>query len=249
MPPGKHFDRAAVHQCRWHTGCGKRFSSKRQLHRHLEEEHGLRRDAERGWRATGFGARLRRQNQRALLPKTPRTLQERGVIAMLNQTPYEPHIASRVSFAAGPAEVLSASSSTGQCSRGSATAEKPPPAGGTQPSCGIGRRAAIGSAPAGSTVERPPLSPAPAAMPPFGRHGGSTSAERPPASSADMPPSNTCVEGASSAVAFGVSPGPVPDRPPAGPRFDIDDDLWVPPGNRWNVWMREIGVDAANVRL
>ena len=34
MPPGKHFIRSAVHRCKWHDGCGKRFSSKRQLFQH-----------------------------------------------------------------------------------------------------------------------------------------------------------------------------------------------------------------------
>lgn len=267
MPPGQHYNRAAVHQCKWHTGCGKRFSSKRQLHRHLEQEHQLRRDGERGWRATGFGAKLRRQNERAVKPRTQqRPPEERGVIAMLNQTPYVPHVASRVTFGTDP----SSCAANRQSSRGFATAERPPPADGSQPSSGIGRRAAIGATPAGATAARPPPSSAPAAMPPFGRLGaalgGSTSAERPPAvggsftaetppwpMSAGMPPSSTCDEGVR-AVSFGVSPGPVPrlqcrhlDRPPARPRGEVDDDLWV--SSRWNQWTRDPGGDAANVRL
>ena len=77
MPPGAHLATSAPHVCHWHTGCNKRFSSKRQLHRHLEQEHGLKRDAKMGWRATGAGARARRREDRQQLRARPRSPLER----------------------------------------------------------------------------------------------------------------------------------------------------------------------------
>ena len=161
MPPGNHYSRSASFVCHWHTGCSKRFPSKRQLYRHLETEHGLRRDDERGWRAPGVGARARRREIRERRPRSPRSPQERGVIAMLNQTPYSPHIASRVRFASDPA--LLTSSAAQLPSLGPSSASVTPSAsaslgfrsaglyssGGAQPSDGIGREAVIGSSPAG----------------------------------------------------------------------------------------------------
>ena len=181
MPPGLHHSRSAPFRCHWHTGCTQRFSSKRQLHRHLEHDHGLRRDPERGWRSTGIGARTRRRETRERRPQSPRSPQERGVIAMLNSAPYSPHIASRVSFAPGPA--TEAGSSRGLDSapgpyRGSLRS-------GAQPVSGDGCDAATGVTPAGASAAKPPLSSAPAVMPPSGQSGfgpgGLTSAERPPA--------------------------------------------------------------------
>jgi hypothetical protein len=73
MPPSLHYVRSAPHACHWHTGCTKRFSSKRQLFLHLGEEHGLQPDAETGgFRATGLGARARRRESRATLSRRPR---------------------------------------------------------------------------------------------------------------------------------------------------------------------------------
>ena len=73
MPPSLHYVRSAPHACHWHTGCTKRFSSKRQLFLHLGEEHGLQPDAETGgFRATGLGARARRRESRAALSRRPR---------------------------------------------------------------------------------------------------------------------------------------------------------------------------------
>jgi hypothetical protein len=73
MPRSLHYDRSAPHACHWHTGCTKRFSSKRQLFLHLGEEHGLQPDAETGgFRATGLGARARRRESRAALSRRSR---------------------------------------------------------------------------------------------------------------------------------------------------------------------------------
>ena len=43
--------RAPLHVCKWHTGCGQRFTSQRQLFKHLEAVHGLRRSQGR-WPAS-----------------------------------------------------------------------------------------------------------------------------------------------------------------------------------------------------
>ena len=59
-------DRAQRYVCRWHTGCGRHFSSHRRLFEHLETVHGLlglRRKQGR-WAASGHGARARRREAR-----------------------------------------------------------------------------------------------------------------------------------------------------------------------------------------
>ena len=71
VPRGSQFSHGIAkspkpaHVCRWHTGCGRRFYSKRQLFWHLEEEHGLKKTG-KAWRANGYGARLRRQDARVI---------------------------------------------------------------------------------------------------------------------------------------------------------------------------------------
>ena len=258
MPSRLHFDRSAAHQCHWHTGCNKRFSSKRQLHRHLEQEHGLRRDAERGWRATGVGARGRRRERREGQPAQPRSPQERG--ATMLQSPYTASYSpSRVSF--GPTAAL-AGDAAADCfvlDTEGARSAVPSSVDGVQPFNRFGREAAMGSVPARSSAAMPPPFSAPAVMPPSGSRGSSTTAERPscsaekpPASSAARPPFTTCDEGAR-AVAFGVSPRPVPDRSPAGPCGDVNDDPLFPSMGhsvpRWNKWTRNSVVDAAKVKF
>mmetsp|Transcript_47262 Transcript_47262/g.94174 ORF Transcript_47262/g.94174 Transcript_47262/m.94174 type:complete len:375 (+) Transcript_47262:2143-3267(+) len=374
MPPGAHYSRSAAFVCHWHTGCNKRFSSKRQLHRHLEVDHGLQRDAERGWRASGQGARARRRETRhgsALsrwrdrcasslatqnhdtafkrLPESspavpgcasgvpvsspsspplrvearPRDREPAMAVAprrasslatpshdiafqrLSESSPSLPASASGVSVPSSssassrvetrscereparvvapqrssqvrfslPALVLESHPSHG--SPGLSSARLSPsslsllasphqspscsagfsPMSGAQPLVETGRQAATEPSPAGLPAARPPLLASSAAMPPS-QSGGSLAtagmppdtAEKPPASSADRPPLTTCDEG-TRAVAFGVSPGPVPNRPPAGPCGDIDDDLWVPSPHRRNVWTRNSGLDAAGVDL
>jgi len=49
--------------CRWHTGCGRLFSSKRRLFKHLEDAHGLDR-SRYAWRWSGAGSRERRRAAR-----------------------------------------------------------------------------------------------------------------------------------------------------------------------------------------
>ena len=288
MPPGEHYLRAATFQCHWHEGCGKRFSSKRRLFVHLEQDHGMQ---QRGgkWRAGGFGSRLRRQNQRSNTARSrsrsPEARQESA--SRTNSTLYDklhyqrhsplpwwadpsvpssPHFASQVSFAA----------------RGSSSAERPPPADGAH-----SRRAAsavrppwalraAASRPAGASPSTPLPSSRPAARPPSGRFGGSTSAETPPAvgrsntaerppcasSSADRPPSPSCVEGAHALSGRASNAQPLsgfrPDRPrgaldatPVRPRTVIDDDLWVPSPSaaRWWDSMQDSDSLAASLRL
>jgi len=253
MPPGLHTTRSASFVCHWHTGCNKRFSSKRQLHRHLEMEHGLKRDADRGWRATGLGARTRRRDRRSELRLRPRSPRERNAIMLEDLEPAlvtSPHVATRVSFSEPAPRSLSSSSPSAAVSAPHARY----PTSRVQLSRGIGREVVSGSTPAGSSVGMPrPSKSAPAETPQICLSGSSataarppSSAVRPPASSAGMPPTTMCDEGAR-AVAFGVSPGPVPIRPPARPHGGIDDDLWV--SSRWNVWTRDSGKDAASVRL
>lgn len=254
MPPGRHYSQSAAFVCHWHTGCNKRFASKRKLHRHLEQEHGLRRDAERGWRATGTGARARRRDQREMQASRPRSPRESGA-AM----PQSPCIASdrtsRVTFCLATAGMDRDDSDGLMVDALGTRSAAPLLVDGAQPFDWIGRKVAMGSISAGSSAAMPPPSAAPAVMPPFGLRGSSTTAERPPcsaekppASSAARPPFATCDEGAR-AVSFGVSPRPVPDRSPAGPCGDVDDDLWVPSPRRWNTWTRDSSVDAAKVRL
>lgn len=220
MTPGAHYHRSAKHQCRWHTGCNKRFSSKRQLFEHLESEHGLSR-ASKTFRATGFGARLRRQNQRAnsnASPSLSRPPEERQEAAerqiapsswWLEPLPTAARAPARVSFASRNT-LSSVAQSASQVAR-LATAEMPPSAGGAQPSRGIGREAVMGCSATASSAARPPPFPAPAERPPLDRGGSSTSAARPPSAfSADRPPSNACDEGASAPFLSRVSPRPAP---------------------------------------
>ena len=317
MPPGLHYSRSAAFVCHWHTGCNKRFSSKRKLHRHLETEHGLQRDAERGWGAPGIGSRTRRREVRRSDSlsqwrerSTSTFLSSRSTLAMnafsdsssrLSPSPSlvaaasaqcdhslwqedsadsrqfsdhcRPEIrvapqvvapqhitrASRVRFTLPPL-VSSLSSSapslissvTGAAAAASAGILS---ASGAQPLAGTGRQAATEPPPAGFPAARPQLFGSSAAMPPSWSGGTLTTAEKPPdtagkppASSADRPLFTTCDEGLC-AVSFGVSPRPVPDRSPAGPCGDVDDDLWVPSPRRWNTWTRDSSVDAAKVRL
>jgi hypothetical protein len=70
----------------------------------------------------------------------------------------------------------------------------------------------------------------------------------PTASSAGRPPSTTCVSRLKGRH-LGVSPGPVPVRPPARPRGDVDDDLWVRRPRPWNSWTKDSSSDAANVKF
>jgi len=263
MPTGqhRHLARSAPYVCRWHTGCNKRFSSKRQLHRHLEREHGLKRDAQLGWRATGAGARARRQEGRQHLRARPRSPLERHATLLSSSPAVAPHVATRVSFSnplssdvPDPSRAMPASAAdAARARRACLLLGKPVPDDIAQMLDGSGYDAATGSSPAGSTAERPPPFACSAVTPPFRQEGSLTSsAAMPPYHSlaAVMPPTSTCVEGAC-AVSFGVSPGPVPDRPPARPRAVIDDDLWVP--SRHFVDMAatdaETRRDSDNVRL
>ena len=317
MPPGQHYSRSASFVCHWHTGCNKRFSSKRQLYRHLQSEHNLQRDAERGWRAPGVGSRARRREIRKhtslarwretnpctflsslnnassasqRLSAAPPlgnvgaagcgSSEEHGAsrgsappLAVADSgdrcegprasnTPFisASERASRVTFAL-PAVVLGSPTPNAASDAaiakvtfesGSAVSGLP---GGSHPVREAGRKAVMRPSPAGLSAARPRLSASSAARPPSGPGGSLAAAamppetaEKPPASSADGPPFTTCDEGLR-AVSFGVSPRPVPDRLPAGPCGDVDDDLWAPSPRRWNTWTRDSGVDVAKVRL
>ena len=263
--PSSHYLAASYFQCHWHTGCNKRFPSKRKLHRHLVEDHGLRRDAERGWVTTGIGARSRRREIRQHTIRSAPSSPHDSSVTMSGATPFiASHKPSRVTFSL-PSELnpTAQAAATGLAFRHSRVVNS---AGSTsmgevQSPIEVGRQTAYGSIPVGSSAARSPLSSAPAAMPSSGRCGSTataarptSSAVRPPASSAARPPLSTCDEGLP-AVSFGVSPVPVPSaemptsRPPDGPRGDVDDDLWIPSRKPWNVWTRDSGLDAAKVRL
>ena len=221
----------------------------------------MKRDAQMGWRATGAGARARRQEDRQHLRARPRSPLERHATLLSSSPAAAPHIATRVSFSnppsseiPDPSRAMPASVADAQRSRRACNLlGKSVPDDIAQMLDGSGCDAATGSSPAGSTAERPPPFACSAVTPPFRQEGSLTSsAVMPPYHSlaAVMPPTSTCVEGAC-AVSFGVSPGPVPDRPPARPRAVIDDDLWMP--SRHFVDMAatdaETRRDSDNVRL
>ena len=317
MPPGLHYSRSAAFVCHWHTGCNKRFSSKRQLHRHLETEHGLQRDAERGWYAPGIASRARRREVRRqeALPRW----RERSTCTFLSSSATPAMNAfsdssSRVSVS--PALGAAASSRSNHSLRQEASADgsqitddgrpetrivpqvvspeltsrvarvrftlphdlassllpSTPPllssravtgaaaaasagiisASGARPLAGIGRKAATEPPPAGFPAARPQPLGSSAAMPPLRSRGTSTTAEKPPdtaekppASPAGRPQFTACDDGLR-AVSFGVSPSPVPDRSPAGPCSDYDDDRWI--SSRWDSSTRNSGVDAEKLR-
>jgi len=296
MPPSLHYVRSAPHACHWHTGCTKRFSSKRQLFLHLGEEHGLQPDAETGgFRATGLGARARRRESRAALSRRPRPRSpvDQRFNALETSSSGETLLGSTLSLPGGRTILLPpTAAATPRRVRRVATATprhqgvrfyrkypfpRFPPlshpdsdlpdgyalsagsssTGSAQLPGGSGRNAATGSNPSGTSADmKPPLVSAPAERPPSGSNGSSTiSAERPPvtaemptASSAGRPPSTTCVSRLKGRH-FGVSPGPVPVRPPARPRGDVDDDLWVHRPRPWNSWTKDSSSDAANVKF
>jgi len=348
MPPSLHYVRSAPHACHWHTGCTKRFSSKRQLFLHLGEEHGLQPDAETGgFRATGLGARARRRESRAALSRRPRprspvdqrfnALETSSSGDALAQQPQQPQPMQQTQQTQSPQSSQSPQSQQPQqpqqtqqtqSPQSSQSPQSPPFAapsltihgrtillpptatatprrvrrvatamprhqgvrfyrkypfppfpplsypdsdlpdgyalsagssstGSAQLPGGSGRNAATGSNPSGTSADmKPPLVSAPAERPPSGSNGSSTtSAERPPvtaemptASSAGRPPSTTCVSRLKGRH-FGVSPGPVPVRPPARPRGDVDDDLWVRRPRPWNSWTKDSSSDAANVKF
>ena len=317
MPRSLHYDRSAPHVCHWHTGCTKRFSSKRQLFLHLGEEHGLQPDAERGgFRATGLGARARRRESRAALSRRPRPRSpvDQRFNALqtspLGETwfdsvppnsslpppawaalPPPPTSATMPRPAPPTSSLLPTTMMTQQPPPTTTSMSRPPghyirgvrfdrclppsapfltdsvlpdgyalsaglsSTGSAQLPGGSGRNAATGSTPSGASADmKPPLVSAPAERPPSGSNGSRTiSAERPPvsaetptASPAGRPPLTTCVSRLKGRH-FGVSPGPVPIRPPARPRGDVDDDLWVRRPRPWNSWTRDSSLDAANV--
>ena len=232
MPPGRQVSHRIVkspkHVCRWHTGCGKRFYSRRQLFRHLEEEHGLNRGG-KVWRTGGYGARLRRRDARdgdeplhgdAVFSSTnPYDLSRyRNEHSSFRSDSSTAHAFPAATWYGDSALTSTCDSSSGGLASIQAPADRPPsPRVGSQPPRNLDRAAADGRSvsfrpaempPSGRAGDPPHFSFRPAEMPPSGQAGDLPSVEIP--TSAEMPPRSTRVafEGFSQCGPSLLPPGP-----------------------------------------